>query len=408
MKYREWIELYKKNELQGKEREQLEREIERHEAISEYLFDREEEEIFLPGGELPEGDEKADEFTRQIKRTIRKAFIKLGVTVGAVTLAIVFFIIYVLPGLVSALYYNPAKEKGKNEYGGETNQMSLDMAVYSELYLPGYYRYNVQAEPKGYGNYDIVICQNVSYTGQMTNAAGKVEQGKLKLYDVNQLQPVTGNAFGWFQIASEKGERLSDKVKEESHFFCAAGDREQATEALEYLDENAWYMAYVTLDQMMDYESFVDYIDSHENLAQVWCAPCTSDPGGEAGVFIPGNLGFNLDMGVYGIGMSWDEERYPDLILWNDYENGGKDTAEKIREEAFAAEHFAVMLEYMDDQEQFREMMQIEGADLKEQAGYIRENGLTVYGFAAMMKKEDMIRLNGEEQVYEIYAQEIR
>ena len=42
MRYRELLELYRKKELGEQEREMVEQEIEKHEAISEYLFEREE------------------------------------------------------------------------------------------------------------------------------------------------------------------------------------------------------------------------------------------------------------------------------------------------------------------------------------------------------------------------------
>ena len=45
MKYHELLELYKKKQLGEEQREKVEQDIERHEAISEYLFEKEEEDI---------------------------------------------------------------------------------------------------------------------------------------------------------------------------------------------------------------------------------------------------------------------------------------------------------------------------------------------------------------------------
>ena len=55
--------------------------------------------------------------------------------------------------------------------------MSLDMGVYTELFLPGKYRNNVVVDSNGYGEYDINIIQNASITGTFNNVAGKVEKG---------------------------------------------------------------------------------------------------------------------------------------------------------------------------------------------------------------------------------------
>ena len=55
----------------------------------------------------------------------------------------------------------------------------LDMSAYTELRIPGYYRNNVMVSDEGYGDYDINIVQNMSYTGNFTNVSGKVEKGSL-------------------------------------------------------------------------------------------------------------------------------------------------------------------------------------------------------------------------------------
>ena len=49
MRYHELIELYKKKELSEQERQRVEQDIERQEAISEYLFEREEQETLELG-----------------------------------------------------------------------------------------------------------------------------------------------------------------------------------------------------------------------------------------------------------------------------------------------------------------------------------------------------------------------
>ena len=185
MRYRELLELYRKKELGEQEREMIEQEIEKHEAISEYLFEREESDTLNFGEDASrredadpvqkrKEDAGGDEFTKRVNRAIRRAFLKMGAAVCAVTLVIVLLILFVLPGVVSQFYYDPGRIVGQDSYGGTTNQMSLDMAVYTELALPGTYRNNVQVEDRGYGNYDISIYQNVSRTGRFQNTAGQI------------------------------------------------------------------------------------------------------------------------------------------------------------------------------------------------------------------------------------------
>ena len=52
MRYRELLELYRKKELGEQEREMVEQDIEKHEAISDYLFEREESDTLNFGADL--------------------------------------------------------------------------------------------------------------------------------------------------------------------------------------------------------------------------------------------------------------------------------------------------------------------------------------------------------------------
>ena len=431
MSYHELIELYKAKELSEQERQRVEQDIERQEAISEYLFEREEQETLELGFAQEEkaeyADQKADEFTRRVNRAIRQAFIKMGAAVCAVTLVIVLLILFVLPEAVSMFYYDPGRIVGENEYGGgTTNQMSLDMAVYTELMVPGEYRYNVQVDDRGYGDYDITIYQNVSFTGTFTNVAGRIERDNLQLYDVNQLRRPTGNIFGWFQMEPEDGKTLTELVESgdgsSAYFFSAAGDRKQATETLNSLDENGLYYGYVTLDRLMPYEEYMTFMDEIINnddltVSDIWCAPITwREPATRETDDIErlrlSNLGFYIDSGS-GADVDWDREKYPDLVLWASGDESGSrrdERAEQIKDEDKAAEHFAVMLDYMAEQEAFLKMMpDAETPEkLSEAADYVRENGLTVYGFGCMADKETLLKINEMEGVYSIAAEAIK
>ena len=181
MKYHELLELYKKKELGEEQREMVERDLERHEAISEYLFEKEEADILQGSAEMAKGSERQsagkgknaeDDFTKRVNRAIRRAFLKMGAAVCAVTLIVVLLILFVLPNTVSNFYYDPGRIVSENNYGGTTNQMSLDLAVYTELALPGTYRDDVQVEDRGYGNYDITIYQSVSRSGEFVTWRG--------------------------------------------------------------------------------------------------------------------------------------------------------------------------------------------------------------------------------------------
>ena len=408
MRYRELLELYRKKELGEQEREMIEQEIEKHEAISEYLFEREESDTLNFGADASQSESAepgqkreegagGDEFTKRVNRAIRRAFLRMGAAVCAVTLVIVLLILFVL------------KIVGQDSYGGTTNQMSLDMAVYTELALPGTYRNNVQVEDRGYGNYDISIYQNVSRTGRFQNTAGQIQKGELRLYDINQFSLPVSNAFGWFQMDMDQEETLTVQIADaQGQFFGASGDRKLCLENLNALDDSRFYLAYVTLDRIMPYEEFLEFAEAQsDSIMDVWCAPRTMAEGSYQTAGCPANLGFYTSLGQ-SASVEWDREKYPDLVIWSygDDSASGDEAEERIADETSAGEHFAVMLDYMSEQEEFLEMMGQSPDGFAEAADYVRENGLEIYGFACIAQKDVLLELMETDEVYGIYTVE--
>ena len=59
--------------------------------------------------------------------------------------------VFILPKAVSKFYYDPNEAAGAYE-GMTTTRMSLDLSVYSELYLPGNYRDQEMQFPEAMAN----------------------------------------------------------------------------------------------------------------------------------------------------------------------------------------------------------------------------------------------------------------
>ena len=155
-------------------------------------------------------------------------------------IVIMLFVLFVLPQWVNRFYYNPAAVVGTGQYGTETNRGSLDMAVYTELFIPDGYRDKMLAESDGYGEYSVYVPQTFSCNGRFTDTVGKITRGKLTLYNPNLLKRPSVNHF----VVS-----MSDF---HSDFIGtgAAGSRSDAFAALRELGAEDWYTAYVTFDRL--------------------------------------------------------------------------------------------------------------------------------------------------------------
>ncbi len=390
MTYRDLLHLYKNHELSEEQANKIKDEIEKQEAISEYLFDNEHipefSEMEIGKEDDPRGsDAQEKKFLKLIKKTIRRAFIKAGVAVAVVVLALVLLANTALPHIVDGMYYNPAKTVGEAA-GLETNKMSLDVAVYTELFTPGYYRTKVNVESDGYGEYDVHIPQTTSVNGQFRDVYGVVEKGKLTLFSDGLLNPPVSNAFVP-SISSFAG-------------TGAAGGKETALRKLSELDEDDYYVGYVTLDKVMTYDELTAWSEKTGFIPD-WCAVCRQQ---EAEEYVVNDIiGFNYISG--GSVMGYDKEEYPylnycDLI----------DTVDNFPEDTISAEnmktHFISMLRYMKDNEEFRELIlnPISEVELNMYIMNVEEFGLDIYGFAIVAQKDTFEKLSITENVEYIYT----
>ncbi|MBQ4068371.1 MAG: anti sigma factor C-terminal domain-containing protein [Lachnospiraceae bacterium] len=397
MKYNELIDLYKRGEIDEENKKIVEYDIERHEAISEYLFDSEE----IAGIDDVSGDDfknnieinnDADkEFSKLIKRSIRKAFLKMGICVSTITLAIVLFVVYLLPGISDEFYYDPGEIAGKMD-GIETNSLSVDMAVYTELFRPEYYRDNVVVESNGYGEYDINILQTSSYTGNFTNIGGTIKKNKLVLYDTRILNSVPGNAFLPYNIGVKYMYRPTYENKG------------TAKEFIKNLPELELYMGYVTLSEVMSYDDFIKWCEDNYVVEPAWCATAFKN---DDGYFTDQIMGFKLNDSCGQI--AYDKEKYPYLSQFdvsltaveNDY----------IPSEEIMKKHFTSLLKYMGDREEFREVIGMDAFSSEEYdklADNVEKNGINIYGFTIVGAKEELLKLCENENVHYISVRDIK
>ena len=421
MTYRELLKLYRQGKLEEDKKKEVEAEIEKQDAISEFLYeegeipgleDLKEQEDTEPAKNLiaasdteknagtGQNNDFDNRFVKEIRHSIRKAFIKMGVVTGAIVLAVILCVVFVLPRVVSAIYYDPNEVVGEYE-DLVTTRMDLDLSVYSELFLPGNYRNQVSAVSRGYGEYDITIPQNMSHTGKFTSVSGKLVRGELTLYDKNILsRPSMQLYLPGDETAWEAWE--VDENGKETKMDTEARKKESiqySKEEIEGYNDNDWYTAFVSIEKIMDYKDFIEWFqnlsDSKDlEWGTLWCAVHTEN---EDGYCIEPNIGFCPF--AAGMSMSWDKEKYPYLSL-----NDDGDSLEYVDEtdEEIMQSHFISMLSYMKEHKEILAMMDqtADEADrYQEMIDYVKKNGLKVHGFAISAKKDTLLELYKEDVV---------
>lgn len=397
MTYKELLNLYKKGELSEEQRKEIKADIEKQEAISEFLFENDEIPELTNSSlesEIAQSDSDFDEknFQKMIKKSIRKAFIKLGVAVGVIVLVLVILANTALPNIVDSFYYNPAKVVGTTESGATTTQMDIDTMVYTELFTPGYYRYHVFSNGKGFGEYDIKILQNITLNGQLSHVYGTIERGKMNLFDDTLFNQPAHNVFWHEGIESFSGHAGAG----------AAGSTENALRKLEELDESDHYIAYVTFDKVMTYDELVKWSDEN-NVVPDWCAICEYDGEGVYDYYARDIIGFNF-IGNAG-DFCYDKEKYPYMNLFDVIDSVENYRLNKASSQVMET-HITSMLQYMLDNKEFRDMVNCTAHDgnllsLKEN---IEKHGLNTYGFAITAQKDKILEISQKENVNYIYT----
>lgn len=441
MRYRKLIERYKNNQLNEEDRLQVELDIERQDAISEYLTEKLEEELdasreaFREKGEKNAGETENSvrdkEFETYVRKTVRRSFRKMGIAMLAVLLGIMLFIQFGLSPLITRLYYNPGKEIAVYDADGYrctiTNQMSRDLAIYSEVSLPGKKRDSVRTIPLGYGKYAVTLNKTVTYAGtRRYGIGGQIARGKLELYDPDYLSQPSPNLFACYGLKEEEGLSYREQLEEQKkkgEFTWYYSELDNGREAVEDLEAGKLYQAYVTTNRRMGFSEMYDFVKRMyaEEMAcsgEIWLGVCVSKDN-----YLQRLAGYNYSLNEDSLVLTEEEkENYPELSLAGMGEDGWIDREvydAKLNNEKTMETHFTSMLQYIADQEEFLRMTgaasgEFMGKDGLEYAKmfysnaikYIEENGLSYYGAVCLADREGMLKMLDDKDILSVVALE--
>lgn len=387
--FRDLLERYKNHAATPEETAQVEAELEKFEAINDYLCEKLEDPDNA-GASLKGEDVNASvtrEFTGMVKRSIRRAFLRMGLCILSVTLAAMLFVQFGLSPLLNRFYYNPTAPVGQFE-----NQMSLDMAVYTDLRYPLGKRDNVNAIPLGYGRYSLTIPATFYHSGMERPAtvAAELNRNRLTLFDAGILHPVPVNLFAAYGGYHDTPEGTSWVTT-----------REYARELLEKLGENEYYTAYLSFERDITFEEYKAF-EQESCIPYSWFPVRTS----QSDYFGRGHMGLSSTFSGTCI-EGWDEQRYPWLLLCgNDLDAGFDRLMEAERDEGIMTTHLLSQLSYLSQPEQktFLSFFDEESETFSAAYEYVSEHGLSIYGCVFYGEKEQLLKIADMENVYGIYV----
>lgn len=431
MSYREKIEKYKKNQLSEEERKNVEAEIEKAEAIEEYLAEQLDEELRLEDKVFQNIENMQEEsvnevqFEEYVKKSIHRVFRKMALGIGVVLLAVLLFVQFGLSPLISQFYYNPARQiKVKIEEEGDSeswetseSQFGIDFGILSELMMPCRSTDFVQVASQGYGNYYFQINPTIGYEMQSRlGIAGQIKKGKLEVYTPGYFESVQGNYFIAYGLDRNKDfrEQMENSVTEYGDYSVSTNQwvyasLEDGEEAVRSLDKEGFYYAYVSFDQPLSFDEVNKLVDKLQGdlsvMGNPWIAVYASE-----GDYMK-TLGYDYQNTMWKVPAEYNQ-RYPELSLLsrNSYSDEMyEEVQSKLKDEKSVTQHMVSMLRYMADQKKFTKMMECISGGVTNwslAADYIEENGLKSYGFVCVTTKVDMQKMLTEDHILGIAVKE--
>lgn len=434
MKYKELLEQYKQKALSPEAMSQVEADIEKQDAISNYLAEQLEKELDYdsPAPSFPEdalmqpdaGKNSEKEFESFVRKSIRRSFRNMGLAILGVLLAVVLFVQFGLSPLVNRFYYNPGEEIAVSHDGGHsqvvTNRFSRDLSVLTELSLPLSCFQSARVLPLGYGKYDVTLTRSNPFFSVLDNCGGRLDRGKLSVYDANFFNPVNPLFFANFGLSEDPEASYREQLEKKANNWFYAG-RDIGRERIDALRDNQLCLAYVSFDRRLDCRETDRLLRSlqRQNLlipTPLWLGVCTDSDNNSA---FPA-IGHFYDGPGSRILLTEEEQKlYPWLTQYARLDNvtDYEDISLRQRNEKAMQNRFSDMLRYLLDQKNFLTMMakasgQISPDGAYEDAAlmynnalqYIEQNGIRYYGFLCYADKSGMQKMLDNKDILCITA----
>lgn len=379
MKYRELLEQFKKGLVSEEEKLSIEQDIEKYEAIEEYLSDIADDD-FVELTKLPNIENNTDE-TIKLKKSVNKRLRKVVFTSVGTVIALTLIVFFIISPFIDSLYYNPSKVS----VGSLDKDIDFDIHVISELNMPGYTSSSVHVEKQGFGTYEIDYFYRNIFTDEDYRINSKIERGEIyaahnDIYEENRI-------FLDVQRPN-KEQRYID------------GQKERVLNHVKQLNPVSYVSAGITFDDDLTMEELLSLELKYPGIEFIWAGIRTDLPDKDAmdliGIqLLSRNRIIPMDNGV--------EEKYKafNLLEWLVNPVGSGNSSMPLVAQAYEL-HYKSLLQYVIDREEAANV--IEHRPWKNEfynsaLNYANEHGIKTYGVLVFAEAQDLIKFVENEQI---------
>lgn len=382
MNYRELLNRYKEGLLTEEERERIDYEIERYEAIEEYLSEIMDREFEATVGNS--GIKEPDEETIKLKKSVNKRLRKVIFSSAAIVIALILSLFLVVSPLIDSLYYNP----DKYTVGRMGNDMDFDIYAISELNMPGFKPSNVLVNKEGFGKYETRFSFKNLFTEEFYNVEQKIERGTIQSFSYSS--PLFDLSM-FFQIRHLRSDDGYLNVRKEN-----VREHLRQLNPVSYISLGVSFDGDLTMEELYALE--LKYPDIEFNWAGIRTHPEGTNPGQLIGINLMSNSGGNMLLGDEQIG-----NKYPGFFIidWLVNPAGIKKVVDPMEAQAYK-QHYKSLLQYVIDRKEAIEVLERRPDKhefYKSALEYAEEHGVKTYGVLVFGEARDLLEMIDKEPI---------
>lgn len=416
MNYKQLLDRYKEGLANEEEKQLVEQEIEKYEAVEEYLSEILDEEF--DNITKISSVKKQDEETARLKKSVNKRLRKVVLTSVLAVVVLYISIFYGISGIIDRLYYNPTAvtQSEKQEY--QSPDFYYDMQAYISMNMPGYsiYSFTFQ-EPKGFGSYEASYSLRDLFTKNDNRYFVNLSRGKLT-YAIDGIFS-TKNRFRIWEGFEKIQYHFPKDAAENATIVRVEDVQRKNEETLRYLKELnplSYISMSIVFDGDLTMDEFYRMSKEYPSLDFKWVGIRTVEAGTRWSETQPMHLvGFNPNFNDEpSSNRRPDPQKYPFFnlnlveIMKGNSVLSGKEFPEAISE-AYGI-HFRSRLEYLRNREEFVNIFDYNyfKTDFYDDTlAYIDEHGVKTYGVLVFGKAEEFLESINEIPYDSLYINEV-
>ncbi|MEG2017238.1 MAG: anti sigma factor C-terminal domain-containing protein [Clostridium sp.] len=380
MTFRELLEKYKEGTLTEEEKKLVESELEKNEAINDYLA----ENLDLTSSFNSNEEIQSDITTNKVRKTVNRKLLKVVALSVIIVFAILFSVKYIISPLVSSQYYNPTKHS-LSKYDQD---FIFDLRALNEVVNPGYGISYASAQDNGFGNYMLTFESNNLFTQEKFPLSSELK--KNEPYGMYAYMN-TSRTIRYSTLWSDS--KTSDSYKQMLEF-----EKKNTLEKVDYLKElpnTSYVSAYMLLDKELTLDDLRELMFKYESLRFNWAAIRVSDERIELPIGFridPDGDCDNMDKSYY--------KKYPSLLLSDYFVTSDPDSSSGFV--PGYRKHFKSLLKYLSDHDDAVKSLSHFSLDFDQYLNYIETNGINVYGVLVFGTPDDIASLYENENILTI------